>query len=94
VPATPLPVLILWRGDGCHLCDRAAALLEALLDERRRAGLAVPAVLHRRIAEDPAIERQLFELIPVFELAGDRLPLALDRDVARAWLGERLGGQP
>jgi hypothetical protein len=88
--ATPLPVLTLWRGDGCHLCDRAAALLDALLDERRLVGLAVPTVLPRRIAEDPAVERQLFELIPVLEFGGERLPLALDREVVRVWLERRL----
>jgi hypothetical protein len=93
VPAAPSPTLTLWRGDGCHLCDRAAALLRALLDERRRAGLPVPVVNDRRIADDPAVERQLFELIPVLEMAGERLPLALDRDVVRAWLEERIGEQ-
>ena len=31
---TPLPDLVLWRGDGCHLCDDARALVTALLAER------------------------------------------------------------
>lgn len=89
VPA-PLPTLVLWRGDGCHLCDETAELLDLLLAERARAALPVPPVEHRRIVEDPAVERALFELIPVLEIGGERLPLALRPGPIRTWLSAQL----
>jgi len=87
---TPLPDLVLWRGDGCHLCDDARALISALLAERAAAGLRAPPLLERRIADDPAVERQLFEQIPVLELNGRRLPLAVRSGPVRAFLADAL----
>jgi hypothetical protein len=83
---TPLPDLVLWRGDGCHLCDDARALLTVLLAERMNAGLPTPALVERRIADDPAVEQELFEQIPVLEFNGRRLPLALRVEPVRAFL--------
>ena len=90
---TPLPALVLWRGDGCHLCDDARTLVHALLAERAAVGLRTPALVERRIADDPAVERQLFEQIPVLELDGSRLPLALRAGSIRAFLAGRLDGR-
>jgi hypothetical protein len=90
--ATPLPDLVLWRGDGCHLCDDARALVTALLAGRAAAGLPTPALSERRIADDPAAERELFELIPVLELDGHRLPLAIRAGPVRAFLADALDG--
>ncbi len=91
---TPPPLLVMWRGDGCHLCDDAAELLGALVDERERAGLPVPAVEHRRIADDPAVERELFEQIPVLEMSGHRLLLATRLGPIRRFVEEHLDGLP
>ena len=91
--ATPLPDLVLWRGDGCHLCDDARALIAALLAERAAAGLPTPALVERRIADDPAAERELFELIPVLELDGRRLPLAVRAGPVRDFLADALDGR-
>jgi hypothetical protein len=90
----PLPDLVLWRGDGCHLCDDARDLVEMLLRERAAAGLPVPALVERRIADDPVLERALFEVIPVLEVDGHRLPLALRAGAVRAFLAEVLDGRP
>jgi hypothetical protein len=86
--AAPLPDLVLWRSDRCHLCEETQELLGALLAERLAAGRPVPRLLPRRIAEDPAVERALFEQIPVLEVAGRRLPLALRLGAIRAFLDE------
>ncbi len=86
--ATPLPDLVLWRSDRCHLCEDTNVLLEALLAERAVAGRAVPRLVVRRIAEDPAVERALFEQIPVLEIDGRRLPLAVRLSAIRAFLDE------
>ena len=89
---TPLPHLVLWRGDGCHLCDDARALVTALLAERAAAGLRTPALVERRVADDPAAERELFEQIPVLEFTGRRLPLAIRAGPVRAFLADALDG--
>ena len=67
--ATPLPDLVLWRSDRCHLCEDTTALVEQLLEQRAAAGRAVPRLVVRRIAEDPDVERALFEQVPVLEVA-------------------------
>ncbi len=86
--ATPLPDLVLWRSDRCHLCEDTTTLIEALLAQWAAAGRAVPRLVIRRIAEDPAIERALFEQIPVLEVGGRRLPLAVRLGQVRAFLDE------
>jgi hypothetical protein len=84
----PLPDLTLWRSDRCHLCEETEQLVHALLAERVAAGRDVPRLVPRRIADDPAAERELLELIPVLEVAGHRLPLALRLGAIRAFLDE------
>jgi len=79
---------VLWRSDRCHLCEDTTALVEALLRQRAAAGRVVPRLVIRSIAEDPAIERALFEQIPVLEIAGRRLPLAVRLGQIRAFLDE------
>jgi len=84
----PLPDLVLWRSDGCHLCEDTTALVEQLLGQRAAAGRATPSLILRRIAEDPAVERQLFQQVPVLEVEGRRLPLAIRLGPIRAFLDE------
>ena len=87
-PGTPLPDLVIWRSGRCHLCEDTTALVEALLRQRAAAGRVVPRLVIRSIAEDPAIERALFEQIPVLEIGGRRLPLAVRLGQIRAFLNE------
>ncbi len=87
-PAPPLPDLVLWRSDRCHLCEDTTTLVGQLLDQRAAAGRAVPRLVVRRIAEDPAVERQLFEQVPVLEVDGRRLLLAVRLGPIRAFLDE------
>jgi hypothetical protein len=88
----PLPDLVLWRGDGCHLCDDARVLVTALFAERAAAGRRTPALVERRIADDPAVERELLEQIPVLDYAGRRLSLAIRAGAVRAFLSAALDG--
>jgi hypothetical protein len=90
----PLPDLLLWRSDQCHLCEATTVLVEQLLGQRATAGLAVPRLVVRRIAEDPAVERALFEQVPVLEVAERRLPLALRLGPIRAFLDDAYGVVP
>ena len=89
--ATPLPDLVLWRSERCHLCEDTTASLEALLAERAATGRAVPRLVVRRIADDPVVERALFEQVPVLEVDGRRLPLAVRLGAIRAFLDETYG---
>jgi hypothetical protein len=86
--AAPLPDLVLWRSDRCHLCEETTTLVEALLAERAAARRAVPRLVIRRIAADPAAERALFEQVPVLEAGGRRLHLAVRLGPIRAFLDE------
>jgi hypothetical protein len=88
---TPLPDLVLWRSDRCHLCEDTEAIVEGLLAERVAGGRPVPRLVPRRIAEEPALERALFEQIPVLDVGGRRLPLAIRPDPIRAFLAEAYG---
>jgi hypothetical protein len=74
--ATPLPDLILYRRDGCHLCDDARDVLTALLAERAADGRAVPNLVERDITTNQAWERAFVATIPVVEFGEKRLELA------------------
>jgi hypothetical protein len=87
-PAAPLPDLVLWRSDRCHLCEETAELLAALMGERAAAGRPVPTVVVRRIVDDPVVERELHDHVPVLEVAGRRLLLATRLGPVRAFLDE------
>jgi hypothetical protein len=87
---SPLPDLFLYGRPGCHLCDDSRALVTAILDERHDTGLAVPAVVDRDITTDPEWERSFLTTIPVLELGGRRLELALSAGKIRRLLAEVL----
>ena len=70
--ATPLPDLVLYTRDGCHLCDDARAIVAAILEERadgRR-------VVERDITTNDDWHRRFLTTIPVLELGDRRLELA------------------
>jgi len=89
---TPLPDLVLYGRDGCHLCDEARSILAALLAERRAAGLSAPDLVERDIAADPDLERRYLELIPVVELGDWRLDMAISPARLRRFLADALNG--
>ena len=93
-PDAPLPDLVLYRRDGCHLCDEARDLLALLLAEREATGLPVPRLVERDITTDPAWERAFFTTIPVVELAGRRVELATSAATLRRLLADALPAQP
>jgi hypothetical protein len=90
-PGTPLPDLVIWHSERCHLCEETIELVEALLAQWTVVGHVVPRLVPRRIADDPAVERALFEQIPVLEVEGRRLPLAVRLGPIRAFLDEIYG---
>ena len=86
----PLPYLVLYGRPGCHLCDESRALVGGVLDERSRAGLALPALVERNIETNPDWERAFLTTIPVLELGDRRLELALSVAKIRRLLADVL----
>ena len=90
--STPLPELVLYSRDGCHLCEEARAIVQGLLEDRAALGRRTAALHERDIATDPALERRFFATIPVIELAGRRLELATSPAKIRRFLDDVLDG--
>jgi hypothetical protein len=64
---TPRPHVVLYKADGCQLCERAETQLRALREEL---GFALHEV---KIDGDSDLERRYRELIPVVEIDGERV---------------------
>jgi glutaredoxin-like protein DUF836 len=90
--APPLPELVLYTREGCHLCVEARAIVQGLLEDRAARGQRTAALRERDIATDPAIERQFFATIPVVEFEGRRLELATSPAKLRRFLNDVLDG--
>jgi hypothetical protein len=90
--SNPLPELVLYTRDGCGLCDEARAIVQALLEDRAARGRRIAALHERDITTDPAWERQFFATIPVLELDGRRLELAMSPGKVRRFLDDVLDG--
>jgi hypothetical protein len=88
----PLPELTLYTRDGCHLCAEARALVQGLLEERAARALPVASLIERDITTKPDWERAFFDRIPVLELRGQRLELAVSPAKIRAFLADALDG--
>jgi Glutaredoxin-like domain (DUF836) len=88
--SAPLPQILLYTRPGCHLCDETRAALEGLLEDRAALGQALATVHEIDITADPDIERRNFDVIPVLELGGRRLELAISPTKLRRFLAEGL----
>jgi glutaredoxin len=66
VASTPKPEVVLYKADGCHLCDRAREQLARL---QRELGFDLEEV---SIDGDAELEARYRELIPVVEIGGER----------------------
>jgi hypothetical protein len=86
----PLPDLVLYGRDGCHLCEDAHGALLALLAERSAAGRPVPPLFERDIDTDPAWHDAFHLVIPVVEVGDRRLELATSPAKLRRLLEDAL----
>jgi hypothetical protein len=89
---TPLPELVLYTRAGCQLCDETRALVQGLLEDRAARGGRIAAIRERDIASNPEWERAFFDRIPVVEIGGRRLELAISAGALRRFLAEGLDG--
>jgi hypothetical protein len=88
----PLPSLILYGRQACHLCDEARAAITMLLNDRRSRGLPVPEVVERDIDTDEDLHRAFAFTIPVVDLGPSRLELAISPARIRRLLSDVLDG--
>jgi glutaredoxin-like protein DUF836 len=88
--ATSLPQILLYMRPGCHLCDEARATLESLLEDRAARGQSIATLREVDITADPDVERRNFDVIPVVELGGRRLELAVSHGKLRRFLADGL----
>jgi hypothetical protein len=88
----PLPDLILYSRVGCGLCDETRRALDALLEQRARAGLPTPTIHERDIETNAEWQRAFFASIPVVELGDRRLELATSVAQIRRLLSDVLDG--
>ena len=82
--------LFLYTRPGCHLCDDARSVLEALLAERAAAGLPSPTLIERDIETDDDWQREFVATIPVIEIGDRRLELAVSPARVRRLLADAL----
>ena len=90
----PVPDLVLYARPGCGLCDEARTAIDLLLADRRSRGLVVPALQERNIDADPDLQQRLFDRVPVVELGGRRLELAMSVPRLRRLLADVLDPTP
>jgi glutaredoxin len=65
--ATQAPRVVLYKAEGCHLCERAKGQLAELRDEL---GFELVEIA---IDSDPELESRYRELIPVVEIDGEQV---------------------
>jgi hypothetical protein len=90
---TPLPDLIFYTRDGCHLCDESRDLIAILLAQRAESGRPVPHVVERDITTNDDWLRSYFDSIPVVELGDRRVELALSAAKLRRLFAQALDEQ-
>jgi glutaredoxin-like protein DUF836 len=86
----PLPDLILYSRPGCHLCDDARDAVQGILEDRAARSQPLAHLREVDITTDPQLERRFFDTIPVVELGGDRLELAISPARIRRFLADHL----
>jgi glutaredoxin-like protein DUF836 len=86
----PLPDLVLFMRPGCELCDEARVAIQSLLEDRAARSQPLARLRERDISSDPDLERQLSDRIPVVELRGERLELAVSPARLRRFLEAHL----
>jgi Glutaredoxin-like domain (DUF836) len=86
----PLPDLVLFTRPGCGLCDEARDIVQGLLEDRAARSQPLARLAERDITTDETVERALFDRIPVLELRGERLELAVSPARIRRFLADHL----
>ena len=86
----PLPDLVLYTRPGCGLCDETREIVQGLLEDRAARSQPLARLSEADITADDALERELFDRIPVLELYAERLELAISPARIRGFLADHL----
>jgi hypothetical protein len=78
--------LVFYTRDGCELCAESRDSLQAALEARVLRGEPIARVREVDIAADLELRARYGDLIPVIELNGQQLPLAMGRRAIDAFL--------
>jgi hypothetical protein len=82
-PTTP-PELVLYTRADCGLCADAREAIDAVLAERRTAGMPVPVLRTVDVGADHDLSAMYGERLPVVTIAGSELDLVISpRRLAR-----------
>ena len=84
------PVLILYRRDGCHLCDDARQIVQAELERRATRGEPNPRVREVDIDVDPQLHDRYHLRIPVLAIGDDEIELVTSGIAVRRFLERTL----
>lgn len=90
LPVVPPGRVVLYGGEGCHLCEDAHAVVVAHLDARRAAGRPGAELVVMDIHRDEGLTRLFMETIPVLAAGDSLLPLATSPARIRAFLDAAL----
>jgi hypothetical protein len=82
--------LIVYRRDGCHLCDEARQLVAVELEQRALRGETVPRVREIDIDADPALHDRYHLRIPVLKIDDDEIELVTSGVAVRRFLERTL----
>ena len=74
-----MPTITFYTRDGCELCAESRDVLQAALEDRVMRGDPIARVREVDIDTDPELKARYGDLIPVLELNGIELPLAMGR---------------
>ena len=81
-----MQTITFYTRDGCELCAEARDVLQAALEARVIRGDKIARVRDVNIAADPELTARYGDLIPVLEMNGSELPLAMGRRAIDAFL--------
>ena len=88
----PLPDLVLYSRQGCHLCEDTRVALDAILADRAARGLPAPALRELDIETDEDLHRRYAFTIPVVTLGDREIELATSPAKLRRLFAEVLDG--
>jgi glutaredoxin len=88
--ALPGPEISLYTRPGCGLCEEARTTLQGILEDRAARGGAIATVREIDITTDPDLEARFFDIIPVVEMGGRRLDLAISPAKLRRFVADAL----
>jgi hypothetical protein len=88
----PQPELILFTRAGCELCAEARDVAQGLLEDRAARGQPLALIREVDVDADERLAAELGHLLPVFELRGRRIELAVSASRLRRFLADGLDG--